>query len=60
MSVTEWRRKHPKCKYCRHLEYMSLPPFCVGRDTWCAAKMAIVNENIPRLFCKVYETEAEA
>lgn len=57
MTTAEWRNKHRRCKYCRHLMHMSLPPFCVGRDTWCSAKMRIVNDEIPRIFCKLFHVK---
>ena len=60
MNVTEWRNTHRKCKFCAHLRYMTLPPNCMGRDTWCRAKMKTVEDEIPRLFCKLFEVKEDA
>lgn len=57
MTVAEWRNKHRKCKFCKHLQYLTLPPFCIGRNTWCLAKKKIVNDEVSRMFCRVFEME---
>lgn len=59
MTVTEYRNTHRKCKYCQHLHYITLPPFATGPDTWCNAKMTIVNDDIPRPFCKVFQVRGD-
>lgn len=59
MTVFEWRRKHPKCKYCVHLRHMMFPPYCLGRDTWCNAKEKIVDEDLPRPFCRLFEARED-
>lgn len=55
MTVERWRQKHRKCKFCKHLKYMSLPMFCIGRGTWCKAKEKIVNDKMPRFLCAVFQ-----
>ena len=57
MTVQKWRRKHRRCKFCKHIRYMNMPLNCNGADTWCAAKMKIVNDELPRFFCLVYEVK---
>jgi hypothetical protein len=58
MTVIEYRQKHKKCKYCEHICYLSLPPFAIGdKDTYCKAKKKLVNDEIPRPFCKVYSVK---
>lgn len=59
MTVKEWRRKHPKCRYCVHLKHMTLPQNCIGSDTWCKAKDKDVNENLPRPFCRLFEVRED-
>ena len=58
MTAKEWRKKHPKCQYCSHLINVTLPPFCIGFDTWCNAKEKIVNSDLPRPFCRLFEVKS--
>lgn len=59
MTVDEWRNKHRKCKFCANIKYLTLPPNCIGVDTWCNAKMKTVNDEIPRPFCKLFTSNAK-
>lgn len=59
MTVKEWRNKHRKCCWCKHLRHMTLPPNCDGNDAWCMAKMKIVNEDLPRPFCELFEVKED-
>lgn len=59
VTVQEYRNRHPKCQYCGHLRRLWLPPFCVGRNTWCQAKEKLVNENLPRPFCRLFKVRVE-
>lgn len=59
MTVQEWRNRNRRCKFCRWLQYMTLPPFCMGKDTWCRAKKKIVNDEVPRIFCRLFELKEE-
>ena len=62
MTVNEWRRKHPKCKWCKHCEfvypfqqaYVSCPDYYD-----CNAKDKIVHPNIPRIFCQLFELKED-
>ncbi len=59
MTVAEYRKKHPKCKYCEHYRFV-VPPFPeVSCDGWCKAKEKVVNEDLPRPFCKVFKVKEE-
>lgn len=57
MTVIEWRKKHKRCKFCAHCVDVLLPPWSTANDTWCKAKKKIVNDEINRRFCKVYEVK---
>lgn len=54
MTASEWRKRHKKCKFCVHCVYRHLPPCCPSYF-WCNAKMTIVNEEVPRIFCNVFK-----
>lgn len=55
MTVAEWRKRNKKCKFCVHCVYKDLPPCCPSYF-WCNAKMMVVDEEIPRIFCKVFKS----
>lgn len=57
MTVSEWRAQNRKCKFCEHIQYVELPPNCVGKDTWCKAKMKIVSDEFPRPFCRLFKVK---
>lgn len=68
---TKWRKRHPRCRYCKHVYEIYSPqieqdPFydiyapnvqISGKDTFygCRAKGKFVNGNIPRIFCGAFE-----
>lgn len=56
-QVTQWRRRHKRCKFCRHLEYLSNP--CGISAFKCRAKETIVCEWLPRPFCGLYEPRTQ-
>lgn len=45
MTPTEWRQKHPRCRFCEH-----------DKNAWdqafCEAKQKCKSYWIPRWFCK--------
>lgn len=51
--VTQWRRRHKRCTFCRHIEYLDNP--CGMSAFNCRAKDKLVNEQLPRPFCGLYE-----
>lgn len=51
--VDKWRRKHKRCKWCIYHKHV-VPPFCE-----CAAKDKIINEDVPRPFCRLFALEKE-
>lgn len=55
MTVNEWRRKHRKCLFCKHLRVVNPPHYCADCFFRCEAKQKDVNEDIPRPFCKLFE-----
>lgn len=55
--VTQWRRRHKRCAFCRHIEYLSNP---YGISAYkCCAKKTIVCEWLPRPFCGLYEPKIQ-
>ena len=53
--VTQWRRRHKRCTFCRHIEYLDNP--CGISAYKCCAKEKLVHEWLPRPFCGLYELE---
>lgn len=51
--VDKWRRKHKRCYFCRHLKYLDNP--CGTGAFQCQAKTRLVNIEIPRPFCVLFE-----
>lgn len=59
-KATKWRKRHPRCRYCKHVHVILSP--IGGEEIFyeCRAKDALVNGDIPRIFCGVFEpTEYE-
>ena len=53
-KLTEYRGKHPKCKFCAHYRYKILD--CGGELKECRLKDRLVSfPDIPRPFCKWYK-----
>ena len=52
-----WRRKHPKCNYCKYYRVRrvgieeTIIEECIAKD-----KM-IISNSIPRWFCKLYKVK---
>ena len=55
--VTQWRRRHKRCQFCRHIEYLDNP--CGISAYKCRAKEKLVHEWLPRPFCGLYELEIQ-
>lgn len=55
--VTQWRRRHKRCEFCRHIEYLSNP--CGISAYKCRAKEKLVCEWLPRPFCGLYEVKIQ-
>ena len=55
--VTQWRRRHKRCAFCRHFEYLDNP--CGISAYKCRAKEKLVNEWLPRPFCGLYELKIQ-
>ena len=51
--VDKWRRKHKRCGFCQHVEYLDNP--CGISAFSCKAKDKLVNIEIPRPFCGLFE-----
>lgn len=56
-KVTEWRKRHPRCRYCKHV--YEVCSAIGGEESFyhCFAKGVIVNGDIPRIFCGAFEPE---
>lgn len=52
--VSKWRRKHKKCRFCKHCKYS---PMIFGHDPapWCTAKKKTVDDEIPKMFCRAFQ-----
>lgn len=51
MTVKEWREKHRRCKFCKYR-------LIIGDIyAWCAVRKKLINEELPRWFCPVFELE---
>lgn len=52
--ANKWRRKHKRCRFCKHCEYTpgtleySIKP-------WCKVKKQSVNDECSRMFCKAFQ-----
>ena len=51
--VRKWRRKHKRCAFCQHVKYLDNP--CGIGAFSCEAKDKLVNIEIPRPFCGLFE-----
>lgn len=56
-QVAKWRRRHKRCAFCRHLEYLSNP--CGISAYKCRAKEKLVYEWLPRPFCGLCELKIQ-
>lgn len=63
-KVLNYRKKHPKCKYCKWLKFISVTSFLPMTSFYkCIAKKKTINDcfpdmtNIPRWFCECYEVD---
>ena len=54
-----YRRRHPKCKWCNHCRYVTPPAMICPSYYRCDVKDKVVNENVSRLFCSVFELRKE-
>lgn len=55
--ANKWRRRHKKCKYCKHC---SCTPSVAGHSSipWCNVKMKCVNGRKPRWFCRAFQLKS--
>lgn len=56
-QVTKWRRRHKRCAFCRHIEYLDNP--CGISAYKCRVKEKLVYEWLPRPFCGLYELKTQ-
>lgn len=56
-TIAEYRRRHPKCIYCKHCTCVST--FCEGDRHWCEVKRKNVFPNLPRYFCPLFKVDIE-
>lgn len=59
--VSKWRSKHKRCKWCTHVRIHHgidvsgiMSPYYV-----CSAKDKVVNENLPRPLCTVFNLDTK-
>ena len=53
-TVIGYGQKHRKCKDGKFVSYPTLPPNCIDSGAFCLAKLKIVNDELPRPFCKLF------
>lgn len=62
-KVLHYRKKHPKCKYCKWLKYVSTNFLPMADFYTCKAKDKIIKDylpdmrEVPRWFCNCYEVD---
>lgn len=60
MTVNEWRNKHRRCKFCKHVQVFDAPPNCLDGDLFeCKAKQKPVHPTVPRPFCRVFQLKED-
>ena len=62
MTVNEWREKHKRCEFCKHMKTSKLyaPPMCFDTDIFeCKAKQKTVHPKVPRPFCRVFQLKED-
>lgn len=57
LTVNEWRNKHRKCAYCKHREFIWHNYY--SGHCRCKAKFKIVNEDLPRPFCRLFQLKED-
>ena len=65
--VTEYRKKHPRCRYCKYLEMNQYPVmWTYGWDAICTLKdkmlydsTSLLGEYVRGMFCKNFEPRHE-
>lgn len=50
MTVADWRKKHRRCEFCKHLNFFTDGFFCI-------AKSKEVHPTLPRPFCRLFQLE---
>ena len=62
-KVLNYRKKHPKCNYCKWLKYISISSLPMTDFYKCKAKDKIIKDylpdmtKVPRWFCTCYEVD---
>ena len=62
-KVLNYRKKHPKCKYCKWLKFICTKTIPCNDYYICKAKDKIIRKyfpdmtEIPRWFCECYEVD---
>lgn len=59
MTVSEWRRKHKRCAWCKHLKMHTINNVTKLSYYTCKAKKKEVNPNLSRPFCRLFELEED-
>lgn len=59
MTVQEWRKKHKRCQFCKHCVDVIPHTALVAPYYCCNAKEKIVNQDLPRPFCRLFELKED-
>ena len=56
-EVYDWRKKHPKCVYCKYYNARRVGIEEVFVEECTAKDKMITSSSIPRWFCKLYKVK---
>lgn len=59
MNVTEWRNKHPRCRYCKYYNIWNPPTYssiisCTAKDKYLREPMFF---DARGMFCRLFESK---
>lgn len=54
MNTTEWRRTHPRCRFCQNVRVTVRSTHHALDTFWCRAKVKLVRPDLPRHFCPLF------
>lgn len=61
-KVLKYRKRHRRCKYCKHLKVKALNGYysfrCIAKDKQIRDEFPDMT-NVPRVFCQCYEVDGK-
>ena len=56
MTTEQWKKRHPRCDFCKNLEVDKRPLDTLGNELYfCKAKNKTVLPDLPRPFCVLFK-----